>query len=104
MQVGRAADALELIEREALLGGQFSIGHAALVTAQGQAYLQLGRLADASAAATDALRIARHHGARGTEAYALQLQGRIYSAEASRNAAQAFRRMHTWRSGPKNSG
>ena len=90
MQVGRAADALKLIEREALLGGQFSIGHAALVTAQGQAYLQLGRLADASAAATDALRIARHHGARGTEAYALQLQGRIYSAEASRNAAQAF--------------
>ena len=26
MQVGRAADALKLIEREALLGGQFSIG------------------------------------------------------------------------------
>ena len=49
MQVGRAADALKLIEREALLGGQFSIGRAALVTAQGQAYLQLGRLADAQA-------------------------------------------------------
>ena len=56
-------------------------GHAMILTHVGDACLEAGRLADARAAAEEALKLARAHGERGDEAWILHLVGGIDAAE-----------------------
>jgi DNA-binding SARP family transcriptional activator len=78
VHAGRAADGLPLIERgveeTVNLGKAGSAGSLALLA---DTYLWLGRLADAAPLVERALDLSRRQDQRGTEAYALGLDGRL---------------------------
>ena len=85
VMTGRAAEGLPLIEDavdEALVRKQIS-NRAPLVVQLAEAYLLAGRLDDARQRAADGLELARRHGQRGSEAYALCI-----AAEASMEAPE----------------
>jgi DNA-binding NtrC family response regulator/tetratricopeptide (TPR) repeat protein len=89
VMTGRAAEGLPLIEHavdEALVRKQIST-RAPLVVQLAEAYLLAGRLDHARQRAADALELARRHGQRGAEAYALCI-----AAEASMEAPEGQRR------------
>jgi tetratricopeptide (TPR) repeat protein len=92
---GRRAEALGLLERAVAEAQAIHLlfGYVIVLTHLGDAYLEAGRLDDAARLAEQALRIARDHGERGDEAWALHLWGGIAGAEASGDgprAAHAF--------------
>ncbi len=76
---GRAADAVPLLERAAAQWAAMRVegGRAPLLTSLGEAYLLAGRLGDAAGSAAGALALAREHGERGHEAWALRLEAEI---------------------------
>ncbi|HEU4439727.1 MAG TPA: hypothetical protein VFT36_10785, partial [Methylomirabilota bacterium] len=89
VMTGRAGEGLPLIEHavsEALVRKQIS-NRAPLVVQLAEAYLLAGRLDDARQRAAEGLELARRHGQRGSEAYALCI-----AAEASMEAPEGQRR------------
>jgi DNA-binding NtrC family response regulator/tetratricopeptide (TPR) repeat protein len=92
VMTGRAAEGLPMIEQataESLERKQIS-NRAPLVVQLAEAYLLAGRLEDARQRAIDGLELARRHGRRGTEAYALCI-----AAEASMEAPEGQQRAET---------
>jgi tetratricopeptide (TPR) repeat protein len=98
---GRVADALTLLEgavESAATARNFG-GLSLFITWLGEAYLLAGRIEDGAAAAQRALTLARRHGERGAEAWALRLVGEtasrpnrldVATAEVHRGAAKAL--------------
>ena len=98
---GRVADALPLLEgaeESAATARNFGL-LSSFIAWLGEAYLLAGRIEDGTAAAQRALTLARRHGERGNEAWALRLVGETASrpnrldvaiAEAHYRAAKAL--------------
>ncbi len=76
---GRVDDAVPLLERAARQSQAMRVtgGRAPLLVCLGEAYLLAGRPGDARGSAAGALTLAREHGERGHEAWALKLEGEI---------------------------
>jgi DNA-binding NtrC family response regulator/tetratricopeptide (TPR) repeat protein len=89
---GRAPDAVPLLERAAAQWAAMRVGggRAPLLTCLGEAHLLAGRAGDAAGSAAGALALAREHGERGHEAWALRLEGEI-AARAEARAADVAR-------------
>jgi ATP/maltotriose-dependent transcriptional regulator MalT len=85
VMTGRAAEGLPLIEHavDEAMGRKQISNRAPLMVQLAEAYLVAGRLEHARQRAADALDLARRHGQRGSEAYALCI-----AAEASMEAAE----------------
>jgi class 3 adenylate cyclase/tetratricopeptide (TPR) repeat protein len=79
MLAGRAAEALPLLERTTspAIARRFVARHSLRVAYLGEAYLQIGQIKAATSAAAQSLELARNHGERGHEAYALRLLGQV---------------------------
>jgi tetratricopeptide (TPR) repeat protein len=83
-QAGRQTEALPLLEEAAE-----RTPSAPRVIYLSEGYLRAGRIAEATAAAGRALDLARHHGERGSEAWALRLHGEIAAHADPPNAVDA---------------
>jgi DNA-binding NtrC family response regulator/tetratricopeptide (TPR) repeat protein len=81
---GRAKDGLALLERAAAEGeaGRILFDHAMVLTQLGEAHLD-GRPDEAERRATQAIELARGHGEKANEAWALHLLGRVAAARPS---------------------
>jgi len=81
---GRAKDGLALLERAVAEGeaGRILFDHAMVLTQLGEAHLE-GRADEAERRATQALELARGHGEKANEAWALHLLGRVAAARPS---------------------
>ena len=87
--VGRPEQAVELLERVVShTSSNRGSGHALRSVHLGEAYLLAGRCEDASRIATEALQLARDHGERGHEAYALLLLAELAGAVGNREDAE----------------
>lgn len=92
--VGRAAVGIPLLEQSTspAVSMQFVARHSLRVAYLGEAYLHVGRIRDAAAAAAHALELARQHNERGHEAYALRLLGEISMQSDEPNWAEGHYR------------
>jgi tetratricopeptide (TPR) repeat protein len=89
---GRVAEALPLLEEAAQHGRAigFMHGHSLVLGLLADGYPQAGRPEDASRTAGEALELARKHGERGWEAWALRALGGISGDPAHYGAALAL--------------
>jgi len=88
---GRVAEAVPLQERTVAEAAFLRHSQSRRVTILGEAYLLAGRPADATDAARRGLAMARQHGERGQEAWAMRLLGEIAALSAPPDAAESER-------------
>jgi tetratricopeptide (TPR) repeat protein len=89
---GRTAEAIPLLEQAAEQGQAigFMHGHSLVLALLAEGYHRVGRAADASRTATEALELARRHRERGWEAWTLRIMGELTFDAAHYRAASAL--------------
>ena len=88
MFCGRLDDAVRLLERARQLAPRFPIGQAGWAVWRSEAYARAGRVADARAAAAEALACAEGRGERPAEASALRALAEFYAHAGGASEAQ----------------